>query len=101
LRYIRDHSHHGIRVKEVLGAVPVSRTLLERKFIHQLGESPHRLIKRQQIERVRQLLVESDLPIARIADMAGFESASYLSAAFRRETGESPRIYRARFRGRT
>jgi LacI family transcriptional regulator len=100
LRYIRDHSHHGIRVKEVLGAVPVSRTLLERKFIHQLGESPHRLIKRQQIERVRQLLVESDLPIARIADMAGFESPSYLSAAFRRETGESPRIHRARFRGR-
>lgn len=100
LRYIREHAHTGIRVKEVLGAVPVSRTLLERKFIHQLGESPHRLIKRQQIEHVRQLLAESDLPIARIADMAGFESPSYLSVAFRKETGRSPRAYRANFRGR-
>ena len=99
LRYIRDHSHHGIRVKEVLEAVPVSRTLLERKFVHHLGESPHRLIKRQQIACVRQLLVESDLPIASIADMAGFDSASYLSAAFKRETGKSPRSYRARIRG--
>jgi LacI family transcriptional regulator len=100
LRYIREHAHGGTRVKEVLRAVPVSRTLLEKKFQQHLGESPHRIIKRQQIERVRQLLVDSDLPIARIADTAGFESASYLSAAFRRETGESPREHRARSRPR-
>jgi LacI family transcriptional regulator len=98
LRYIRAHAHDGIGVKDVLQAVPVSRTLLERKFTRLIGESPHRWIKRQQLERARQLLAETELPIARIADLAGFESASYLSASFRRETGENPRAFRARHR---
>jgi len=98
MRFIREHAHDGIGVKDVLRAVPVSRTLLERKFGHVLGESPHRLIKRQKIDRVRQLLAETDVPIARIADMTGFESPSYLSAAFRRETGESPRAFRTKHR---
>jgi len=98
LLYIREHSSDGIDVSDVLRAVPVSRTLLERKFVKLLGVSPHRLIKRHKIERVCQLLVESDLAIARVADMTGFESASYLSAAFLREKGETPRVYRARHR---
>jgi len=98
LRYIREHAQDGISVKEVLRAVPVSRTLLERKFVAHLGESPHRLIKRQKIDAVRQLLAETDVAIARIADMTGFESASYLSAAFRKETGETPREFRLKHR---
>jgi LacI family transcriptional regulator len=74
------------------------RTLLERKFTRLIGESPHRRIKRQQLERARQLLAETELPIARIADLAGFESASYLSASFRRETGQNPRAFRDQHR---
>lgn len=99
LRYIRNHACDGIDVADVLRAVPVSRTLLERKFARYVGTSPHRAIKRRQIERVCQLLAESQLSIALIADIAGFESASYLSAVFRRETGETPRAYRERHRG--
>jgi len=98
LRYIHEHAQDGIGVKDVLRAVPISRTLLERKFVQQLGESPHRLIKRLQIESVRQLLSETDIEVARVADMTGFASASYLSAAFRHETGESPRAFRAKHR---
>jgi LacI family transcriptional regulator len=94
VRHIREHAAGGLGVGDVLRAVPMSRTLLERKFREHFGHTPHRLIKQRQIERVRQLLIESDLPIARIADLAGFQSPSYLSAAFRRETGETPRAYR-------
>lgn len=98
LRYVREHAHDGIAVKDVLRVVPVSRTLLERKFRRFMGESLHRIIKRRQIERVRQLLAETDIAVARIADMTGFESASYLSAVFRRETGTSPRDFRHKHR---
>lgn len=94
LRYIRTHACDGIDVSDVLRAVPVSRTLLERKFVKTVGVTPHRMIKRRQLERVCQLLAESDLPIALIADATGFESASYLSAVFRRELKQSPREYR-------
>jgi AraC-like DNA-binding protein len=33
-----------------------------------------------------------------VAELAGFESASYLSVVFRRETGESPYAYRLKHR---
>jgi LacI family transcriptional regulator len=100
LRYIREHACDGIDVSDVLRNVPVSRTLLERNFARLVGDSPHRLIKRRQIERVCQLLAESDLPVARVADLTGFESASYLSAVFRREVGTTPRAYRTQHRHR-
>lgn len=98
LRFIRAHVGEGIDVSDVLRAVPMSRTLLERKFQAALGHSPHRQIMQQRIERARHLLGESDLSIAVVAEQAGFGDASYLSVAFRRETGESPFAYRSRHR---
>jgi LacI family transcriptional regulator len=98
LRYIRQHACEGANVGDVLRAVPMSRTLLEQKFKTLLGQSPHRHIVQQKIERAKHLLVESELSIGVIAELAGFESASYLSVAFRRETGESPYAYRTKHR---
>ena len=98
LRFIRQHACEGANVAEVLRAVPMSRTLLERKFQALLGHSPHRQIVHTKIERVKHLLVESEISIAVVAELAGFDSASDLSVAFRRETGESPYAFRARQR---
>ncbi len=98
VRYIREHVGDGIDVGDVLRAVPMSRTLLERKFEAALGRSPHREILQQRIARARHLLAESEVSIAVVAELAGFGDASYLSVVFRRETGESPRAYRMRQR---
>lgn len=98
LRFIREHVGERIDVSDVLRAVPMSRTLLERKFQAALGHSPHREIVQQRIARAKHLLVESEVSIAVVAELAGFDNASYLSVAFRRETGESPYAYRARHR---
>jgi LacI family transcriptional regulator len=98
LRFIREHVGERIDVSDVLRAVPMSRTLLERKFHAALGHSPHREIVQQRIARAKHLLVESEVSIAVVAELAGFDNASYLSVAFRRETGESPYAYRARHR---
>ena len=98
LRFIREHVGDGIDVSDVLRAVPMSRTLLERKFKLALGHSPHRQIVQQRIERAKHLLVESEVSIAVVAELAGFDNASYLSVAFRRETGESPYAFRSKHR---
>jgi LacI family transcriptional regulator len=95
LKFIRAHACEGANVGDVLRAVPMSRTLLEKKFQALLGHSPHRQIVQTKIERAKHLLVESEVSIAVVAELAGFDSASYLSVAFRRETGESPYAYRA------
>jgi LacI family transcriptional regulator len=98
LKYIRQHACEGVNVADVLRAVPMSRTLLERKFKALLGHSPHRQLVQAKVERAKHLLVESEVSIAVVAELAGFESASYLSVVFRRETNVSPYAYRVKHR---
>lgn len=98
LRYINEHACDGIDVSDVLRAVPVSRTLFDRRFKSLLGHSPHQHIVNRRIERAKNLLIDTDLSIAVIAELAGFLNASYLSTTFRRETSQTPYAYRAKMR---
>jgi LacI family transcriptional regulator len=59
-----------------------------------VGRSPHAEILRVKLNRVKQLLVETDLSVARIARLAGFEHPEYLSVAFKREIGLRPQAFR-------
>lgn len=49
-----------------------------------------------QLKRVRDLLTETDLPLERIAYLAGFKHPEYMSVVFKRELGETPGQYRLR-----
>jgi len=94
LRYIRQHANHNIRVSDVLKQVKLSRRVLESRFQQTLGRSPHEEIQRQRINRIKELLSETDLSIGEIAMLAGFEHPEYLAAVFKRETGMSPTGFR-------
>jgi LacI family transcriptional regulator len=48
---------------------------------------------------VKQLLVETDLPLYLIAERTGFEHVEYLSVVFKRETGATPSAFRSEARG--
>jgi LacI family transcriptional regulator len=63
-----------------------------------LGCTPGSLIRQTQIRRVRQLLVETDLPLERIGSLAGFKHPEHLSVAFKRTVGQTPGEYRRRSR---
>lgn len=99
LRYIREHACEGISVAEVLQAVPLSRRMLEHRFLKLVRRTPHAEIIRIRMERASRLLRETDLSLAEIASRAGFADANYLSIAFKKQTGVSPRTYRAEKRG--
>jgi LacI family transcriptional regulator len=98
VRFIRERAGQGIDVGDVLRAVPMSRTLLERRFKQLLGHTPHEHIQRVRLERVKTLLATTELGIGTIAERVGFEHAEYLSVAFRRATGLTPRAYRSEHR---
>ncbi|NNJ24277.1 xylose operon transcription regulator XylR [Alienimonas chondri] len=94
VRFIRERAATGINVKDVLRTVPLSRRVLEDRFQSLLGRTPHEEIARVRLARVKRLLLGTDLPIAEIAYRTGFGSAAYLSAAFRKSVGVSPRAFR-------
>ena len=98
VRFIREHACDGINVQDVLRAVPQARRLLEARFRKLLGRTPHAEILRVQLQRVKQLLTETDLTIEVIAERTGFAHSEYLSVVFRREVGLPPGRYREQHR---
>jgi LacI family transcriptional regulator len=98
ISYIREHACDPIHVEDVLAKVDLSRSTLEPRFKRFLGHTIHAEIQRVQIERVRQLLNSTDLPILDIAARVGFRYPQYLTTVFRQFTGLSPTEYRRRSR---
>jgi LacI family transcriptional regulator len=92
--FIRENACRGIRVDDVLAQVPVSRSVLQRRFRNLLGRSIHAVIAGVRIDRTKQLLVETDLPLSVIAERTGFSHVEYLCAAFRQVFGLPPGAYR-------
>jgi LacI family transcriptional regulator len=95
LRFIHEHACHGITVEDVLQYVPLSRMTLERRFRKYLGRSPHAEIRKVQLARAKQLLIETDHPIYRIAQLVGFDHTEYFNVIFKREVGQPPGRFRA------
>ncbi len=94
LQYIRRHATSNIRVADVLAHVSLSRRSLEHRFTKWLGHTPHEEIQRVRINRIKELLSETSLSISEIAERTGFEYVEYMAAAFKRETGKTPTLFR-------
>lgn len=99
VRFIREHACDGIAVSDVVKAAATSRTLLERSYKKSLGSTIHDGILNTRIDRVKQLLSETDLSLRIIAERTGFEHPEYLSVAFRKRTGVSAKDFRHEARG--
>lgn len=98
VRYIRRHAHQPIGVEQVMEQVAVSRRTLEMRFRKSIGRTPFAEIQRAHIERAKELLVQTELPVTRIATAAGFNELKQLTVTFKRHVGVAPTAYRARFR---
>ncbi len=98
--YIREHACQGISVDDVLKQVFASRSQLEKKFRRFIGRSPQAEIRRVQVSKIRQLLFETEFPLKKIAELAGFEHVEYMCVVFKRLTGESPGSYRKKVQTR-
>ena len=94
VRFIRDHACEGVRVDAVVRHVAMSRSVLERRFKQLIGRTLKSELLRIQVDRSKQLLAETDLPMAAIATQTGFAAEKYFSDAFHRETGQRPTVYR-------
>lgn len=94
LKHIREHACAGLDVEQLLRAVPLSRSVLERRFSHILGISPKAEILRVRLDRVCRLLAESDLSLAEVADKAGFDHPEYMSRLFKKKMGITPGEFR-------
>ena len=96
LRFIRENCCQPIGVEQILEKMPMSRRSLEGRFVRLLGRTPHAEILRCRVERAKQLLCDTDLPIKSVATRVGVGTPEYLSVLFRRVLGTTPTAYRAK-----
>lgn len=73
----------------------VKKTLFLRSFRNVTGTTPMRYILSLRLEYARELLLETQLPVARIGEMCGFMDPFYFSRRFKEIFGEPPQRYRA------
>jgi len=92
--FIEKEGKKPIHVEDILKHLGVSRSLLERRFRSELGRTPLVELRRQRVERARQLLADSELPINKIAEMSGFASNIRFTTVFREQVGITPSEFR-------
>jgi LacI family transcriptional regulator len=102
LRIIREQACEGLTAGQVISRLPVSRSVLQRRFRRETGRSIQDEIISVRLKRARALLAETELPLAEIAERSGFNHQEYLGAVFKARTGHTPAHYRrhARLRRR-
>jgi LacI family transcriptional regulator len=96
VRFIRAHACEGINVADVLQHVSMSRRVFETEFKKLFGRMPHEEIVRTRIQRVKELLTQTDLPLYTVADRTGFKHVEYMSVVFKKKTGLPPSEFRDR-----
>src|SRR3954463_7160150 len=98
LRRIREYIDikidQRISVELLAGLANLSVCYFVRAFKQSMGVTPHDYLIRQRVERTKQLLSSTDMPLSEIALVAGFADQSHFSRRFRQHVGMSPRDYR-------
>ena len=74
-------------LSNVLG---MSKPHFVRLFRRTAGTSPHRYVMQKRVERARQLVMASEVPLVEVASEAGFASQSHLNQAFQKAYGMTP-----------
>jgi LacI family transcriptional regulator len=90
IRLIREHAHEDLQVDGIARSVGLSRSVLQRRFRALLKRSVHQDILAAKIKFARTLLTRTQLPLAVVAERAGFKHQEYMGAVFKRRVGQTP-----------
>lgn len=94
---MRANLHVQHSLDSLAGQAMLSRRSLTRKFRELTGTTVGEWLLRERLAYAQRLLESSDQPVERIAEMAGFGSATSLRQFFGRAFGISPRAWRQAF----
>ena len=98
LRRVVEHMHANLTENLSLAQLAAVGGLGPSWFAHAFraatGEPPHRFLVRLRVERARDLLEHTALPVIEVGLRCGFEQPNHFATMFRKLTGMSPSAYR-------
>ncbi|MFD7610407.1 GlxA family transcriptional regulator [Streptomyces sp. NPDC059828] len=93
-----DRLHEPIQLRDLAGQESMSVRTFTRRFREEVGVSPGQWLTQQRVQRARQLLESTDLPMDHVARDAGFGTAQSMRQHLLSALGVSPTVYRRTFR---
>ena len=97
LQYINANIDHKILVTDVLDHVPLSRRLLEQRFLKETGSTIYQYITKLRMDRFAQLLLQSKDSISEVAARMDEPDTKSISRRFQAVKGCTPSEYRKRY----
>lgn len=92
--YIHDNLAHDLSLAEIADVVDLSTYHFVRAFKQTTGQTPYQYLLKSRVERAKQLLAGTELPLAEIGYLVGFNSQSHFTTSFRRLARLTPKAFR-------
>jgi len=96
IAYLQQRHTLALSRQELAATLGVSEDYLSHIFRQEVGLSPWEFLNRYRVQRAKELLRTTALPILEVAGRVGFSDLSYFNRVFRKHVGCTPGVYRTR-----
>ncbi|MBR5783118.1 MAG: helix-turn-helix transcriptional regulator [Clostridia bacterium] len=94
IRYMHEHLGEHITLEDMAGFVHLSSSFFHVVFKEIMQKTPHRYLLELRLSQAKNLLINSDMSLALIAEKCGFDSQVYFNYIIKKELGITPKKYR-------
>lgn len=98
IHYIRANLDEDLSRDLIADWIGLNPDYLTRLFKKETGQTIVDFISNERVERAKELLAKTDMPISMIASSVGYHNFSHFSQMFKKNTSMTPGVYRLRFR---
>ena len=92
--WLQDNFAHPIQIAEVADKFRMSVRSLNRRFKSASNTTPLQYLQDLRINHAKDLLKQSNLVVAEVADKVGYQDASYFTSLFKKLNAVTPNEYR-------
>ncbi|QGH35522.1 helix-turn-helix domain-containing protein [Gracilibacillus salitolerans] len=94
IKYIKSNLHEEITLQQVANHVAYSPYHFSRIFKDQIGLPPHYYLSALRLQKAKELLIQTDLPVRDIGMEIGQQSLGTFTTRFTQKVGVSPSVFR-------
>lgn len=98
--YLRMHPEDDVDLSKLAKHLGMSYSNFRRSFTKHFGNTPDKFHQDARVARIKQFLIETELPLKEIAEKLHYSNEFYMMRVFKRRTGLTPTHWRHKMSGK-